>query len=317
MENKKVIAVDLGGTNIRAGLVSSSGQVSDFINEPSLTSLGLRQSLKKLTEVLAEMLRRHPDVAGIGIGIPGAIDYARGVVTESPNLPGWINVELRKILSEKFNVPVYMDNDANVYTLGEWSAGAGRGFDSMACLTLGTGVGGGLILDGRLYRGVQGMASEIGHLAINPRGPLCTCGSRGCLETYASAQALARMAGDEMRRIADEKLRSNFKATVKREGVPGLTRLAENGDATAKKIFARMGYYLGVGLASLNNLLNLDMIVLGGGVSRASDLFLPAALEEIESRCFAAPAKRLQVKRGLLGDNAGLAGAAFLVNRGS
>ncbi len=312
MADSYVIAIDLGGTNIKAGLVSESGEVEDFISDPSLASLGLRQSSGKLRAMIGKLARKQSGIRGIGIGIAGIVDVVNGVVTESPNFSGWKDISVKDIIDSEFDIPVFVDNDANVNALGEWWLGAGKGSSNMACLTLGTGVGGGLILNGRLFHGGQGMAGEAGHMAINPRGPKCGCGNRGCLEMYASSQGLARMVGDELRSCTDDSYRQKIKDVLKKEEIKGLAGLAAEGDELAITVFKRMGYYLGVGTASLNNLLNLELVVLSGGISNAFDLFKSSMQEEINSRCFEAPLGILRIRQGTLGGRAGVIGAAAL-----
>jgi len=239
----------------------------------------------------------------VGIGAPGLVE--NGVVRCSPNLPGWNDVSLQRILGEALALPVILENDANAVAYGEKSTGAGRGLNSLICITLGTGVGGGLILDGKIWRGAFGMAGEVGHMVIEPEGNPCSCGNRGCLETYASATGIVRMAKEAVGRGDAGWDVSTLTTEV-------LDEAARRGDKTAIRIFSEAGRSLGIGVASLLHILNPEAIIIGGGVVKAWELFYPSMAEEINRRCFREITERTKIIPASLGDDAGMLGAARL-----
>jgi glucokinase len=259
-------------------------------------------------------------LAGIGIGVPGIIDMDAGVLRESPNLPGWEDYPVRDEIERRLGTKVILENDANSAALGEKWLGAARDHDDMLMLTLGTGVGGGIVLGGRVWHGMRGMAGEPGHITVEPDGPPCPCGNRGCLEQFASATAIVRMA-----RAAIAQGESPMLARASGEdpefGAKVVYQAAVQGDRVAQEIFRRAGWALGIGLADLINLLNLPIYVIGGGVANSWDAFHPALLEEVRKRSFVyratapeepRPGKETIITRGLLGGEAGLFGAARL-----
>jgi glucokinase len=254
------------------------------------------------------------ELRGIGVGVPGLIDSESGRLLESPNLPGWNDYDVKGEIERRLGTTVILENDANVAALGELWLGAGRGVESLCMYTLGTGVGGGLVLEGKIWRGWNGMAGELGHCNVEPEGHVCGCGSWGCLEQYASATAVVRMAREGMA-----------------VGAPGSSQAvyerAMQGDAEAKKVFERVGRALGMAIADMVNILNLSLYVIGGGVSSAWDAFAPAMFAEVRKRSFvyagttaengeAAGAggrtRSTKICRAALGGDGGLYGAARL-----
>jgi glucokinase len=295
-----VIGVDIGGTNLKIGALLPNGDVLYKMTTPSQVQEGRDSVINRIVNAIEEVERRagELDLAGVGIGIAGAVNQRDGMVVQAPNLPGWEGFRVVEELSEVLSCPIVIDNDANVFTLGEGWRGAARESRNFCCLTLGTGVGGGLVLDGRLWYGVDGTAGEVGHIVVEPDGIPCDCGSRGCLEMYASATALVRMArekGEGEGITADE-----------------IARRARGGDEQCRRLFARMARYLGIGMTDLVNLLNLDMIVLGGGLSESCDLFLDEARKEMLDRSFTVPGERVKVVPAELSSEGGMIGAAFL-----
>ncbi|MFQ5586869.1 MAG: ROK family protein [Thermodesulfobacteriota bacterium] len=296
-----VIGVDLGGTNLKIGALLSNGEVLYKKTVPSQVQGGRDGAVKTILNAV-EDVRFHvrgKRLAGIGIGIAGAVMQQRGIVVQAPNLPGWTGFNIVEELSKTLPFPIVIDNDANVFTLGEGWRGAARESKNFCCLTLGTGIGGGLVLDGRLWLGVDGTAGEVGHIVVEPDGIQCECGGRGCLEMYASATALVRMAREEGE---GEQLTAD-----------DIARLAREGDRRYRSLFSRLARYLGIGMTDLVNLLNIDMIVLGGGLAGSSDLFLDDAREEMLKRSFSVPGESVKVVPAELGSEGGMVGAAFLV----
>lgn len=306
-----VIGVDLGGTNLRTSLLTPAGDILDRHKEPTNASDGWNKVLKRLVENIAQQretaVRRGLAVLAVGVGAPGVIRMDSGIVVKSPNFPDWNNLPLREELERALHIPVFIENDANAAALGEQWRGAGKGISSMILLTLGTGVGGGIVLDNKIWHGADGMAGEIGHMTLVPDGRQCTCGNTGCLEMYASARGIVQSYREEVggaRTPAAEFLREMTSAKV--------YQAAREGDAVARRVMQEMGRMLGIGIANLINIFNPEMIVIGGGVKDAWQLFIDATREEVMRRAFRVPAERTQLVPSLLGDDAGMTGAAAL-----
>ena len=301
------IGVDFGGTNTKVGIVSASGRVAAMRRLPSA---GFRRpsqfvdAVSAAVEALAAAVgTRLGRLRGIGVGAPGSVDAARGIVHSMVNVPGWRNVPLRGMFERRLGCRCAVDNDANLFTLAEHRFGAGRLAAHMVGVTLGTGVGGGLILEGRLYRGADGTAGELGHMVIDPAGSRCGCGRRGCLEAWVGTAAIVRL---------------GRRALGRRAAGPGLTpRLigdaARAGHARAREVWADVGRRLGAGLANVVNLLNPQRIVIGGGIANNWALFAPALMTALQANAMDRPARTVRVVRGRLGDRAGIVGAAVLV----
>jgi len=298
-----VIGVDLGGTNLRTALVSQNGEVVDKVKEPTHASDGHEKVVQRLIENIKAQRdntsRNGIKIAAVGVGAPGVIHADSGVVVTSPNFPDWNNLPLKKELEAALALPVFIENDANAAALGEQWRGAGRGISSMILLTLGTGVGGGIVLDGRIWAGADGMAGEIGHMTIIPDGRQCGCGNTGCLEMYASSRGI----------VMTYQERSPQSMAITSEDI---YQAARDGYALAAEVMKDMGRMLGIGIANLINIFNAEMIVVGGGVKDAWPLFIGTAREEIKKRAFEYPAARTQIVPSVLGDDAGMIGAAAL-----
>jgi glucokinase len=235
-----------------------------------------------------------------------------GVVMKAPNVPSLDGFRLAAALESELQWPAVLENDANAAAVGEMWKGAGRGRRTIICVTLGTGVGGGIIIDGKLWRGIDGSAGEIGHIGVEPFGGVaCTCGSRGCLEVYASATAIVRMTREARPRYPNSPLHTSEGLTAKSVYESGI-----KGDELALEVFRRMGLYLGVGLASLINVLNPEMIVVGGGVADGWSLFIQHVREQVAARAFPVPAGRAEIVQAERGDDAGLLGAAHIAFSG-
>ncbi len=314
-----IIAVDLGGTNVRVAAVNPEGKILHKISFPTDASRGRERVTENILSKIHEFLRRFPEeefeVIGGGFGIPGAIALDRGIVSQSPNLPGWEGFDIRSRLQGGFRMPIFIENDANAFSLGEGWLGAARGVKDFCCLTLGTGVGGGIVLNGDIWHGTEGKAGEIGHMIIDVDGPPCQCGSRGCLEAFASGSAIRRMAIEAIK--GDEKTDLVERCGGELETITSkmVYESARSGDRLSRGIFQKMGMYLGVGLANLVNLLNVELLVIGGRVCEAFDLFIDPARRELEERALGSMGKRVKVERARCGDDAGILGAAYLVKR--
>ncbi|HEY5999729.1 MAG TPA: ROK family protein [bacterium] len=301
-----VVGMDLGGTNLRVAAIDRAGGVEALHREPTAARQGpdalVERIIAAVRAVVAQVEAGGGRVLGVMLGAPGIIAAAEGVVVSSPNLPGWRDVPLRERVGAALGMRVALENDANAAAYGEHWRGAGQGCSSMALLTLGTGVGGGLVLGGALWRGADGMAGEIGHITVDAAGRTCRCGNAGCLETYASATAIV----DRYREL------SGAEEAVSAELVHAR---ALEGDANARQAYREAGRALGIAFATLVNLLNPERIVIGGGVLPAWDLFMPHAEQELRRRAFAAPATRVGFARAALGELAGVTGAGGLLWR--
>jgi len=292
---QRVIGVDLGGTKILAGIVDRAGAVVRRRETPTPTT-SQPKLLEALEAAVAELL--EDDVGALGFGIPSTIDQRSGRAVSSVNIP-LADLDLRTWMRDRFGVPVGIDNDANAATLAEWAHGAGRGTRHMVMLTLGTGVGGGLILDGRPYRGAVGAGAELGHMVIDIDGPPCqgSCTGRGHLESLASGRA-ATLAAQEAFGPAVDAHR--------------LVRLAQEGDAIAVELLATFGHRLGVAIGSLVNIFNPELVVIGGGFSAAGDFLLGPAREALEREALEPGRDLVRVVRAELGTAAGLVGAGLV-----
>jgi glucokinase len=317
------IGVDLGGTNLRIAAVDGDGKLMEKMTLGAEVARGrdfIIAEMCKAIETLREKYRHSGELQGIGIGVPGFIDMASGMVMESPNLPDWKSFPVRDEIEKRLGTPVILENDANSAAMGEKWLGAGRQYDHMAMYTLGTGVGGGLVFNGRLWHGMMGMAGELGHFNVYPDGRPCGCGSRGCLEQYASATAVVRMAREAIARGESAELESLSHDHVQFTA-RSIYNLAVQGELAAKKVFENVGKALGIAIGAMVNALNLPMYVIGGGASNAWDAFAPSMFEEMKFRSsiysLTSPDrighdKGTIITRALLGSDAGLYGAARL-----
>jgi glucokinase len=294
-----VLAVDLGGTNIRMAAVDYDGGILHLTRRPTPKSVSPAE-LISLTAELADECTEHIGenirLCGIAYAAPApASKDCDGVLTRLPNIPTLNGMNLKAALRDRFSFPVTVENDANAAAIGEHWLGASKDVETSIIVTLGTGVGGGIIIDGEPYRGVDGSAGEIGHICVIPDGHPCGCGSRGCIEQYASATAIVRMARE-----------NGLDVSVSHD----VYNAYKSGDERAAIVFRQMGTYLGIVLAGLVNTLNPEMIVIAGGVSAAWDAFIEPLRTEIHLRAFHAPSTRATIARTQLGDNAGILGAA-------
>lgn len=307
------IGVDLGGTNLRIAAVSSEGAFLERIDLDTEVTEGRERVVEHMCAAVAEIEQRlaGAQMVGIGIGVPGIINLARGTVRQSPNLPGWSDFPVRDDIERRLRTPVILENDANAAALGESWVGAGRNVSGLCMITVGTGIGGGLILDGQIWHGMDGMAGELGHMTIDPNGALCGCGNLGCIEAYAAASAITRMA------MAAIRVGRSLELAREAENLGELTAeivyiKAKQGDLVAREIFEMVGRSLGVGLANLINIFNLPLYVVGGGVARGWDAFAPAMMAEVRKRSLVARSTPTRIVPSALGADAGLLGAAYL-----
>ncbi|MBW1916809.1 MAG: ROK family protein [Deltaproteobacteria bacterium] len=311
-----VIGVDLGGTNLRLALVTGQGEIRDRQAFPTPKGRGAQVLLEKLAEAITTMARKTQNqsiqIQAVGMGVPGRVLPEEGRVIFSPNLPELNGYQLGAAARDLLPWPLVMDNDANIFTLGEQWLGAGQGRANILGITLGTGVGGGLVLNGKIWPGEAGSTAEIGHITIDPQGEVCNCGNRGCLETLASAPwtvawVKARLAAGE-----SSCLRASWEQDPESLGGRQLQQAAEAGDALAQAAFNRVGRALGQAVTDVVHLMGLSLVVIGGKFSLAWDQFIGSLEDELDHRLTLFPRRQLQVVPATLGDNAGLLGAARL-----
>lgn len=312
MNNEICIAIDVGGTNLRFCLVDKEGQVLFRERQATEIARGRTDFISRLNASINFLKKKASGeglrLVGIGVGVPGLISND-GVVYSSVNLQPLEGLNLREAILGSSGVPSFVVNDANAWAWGEKCFGAGKTMDSFLMLTLGTGVGSGLVLSGKLWTGADGVAGEFGHATVEPDGRLCGCGNHGCLEQYSSATAIVAAALDAIHEGAQSSL-----ATVAQSEVTSamIAEAAVNGDPLAISIFGQAGRYLGIASASVANLLNLDGIILGGGVAASFDLLAEPMRRELTARAFPIPARRMKVVKSELGDDAGILGVAAM-----
>ncbi|HVY54376.1 MAG TPA: ROK family protein, partial [Thermodesulfobacteriota bacterium] len=276
--------------------------------------LGIETVIDNLVNLIGG-ISEGEKISAVGFGIPGIIDFNDGIITQAPNISNVNNYPIRQNLRSRIGaeIGVIVENDANCAAVGEWWMGAGKNVESLVMITLGTGVGGGIILDRKLWRGADGFGGEVGHMTIYPGGPKCNCGNYGCLEVYSSATGIRRMVRET---LSDSGSKTALRELVKDEE-PGripevVMKAAKVGDEASLRIWDQFGTALGIGMASLVNILNVEMIVLGGGVALAWDLFIDRAISEMKKRALRAPAERVKVMKSVQGDDEGIMGASYL-----
>lgn len=310
-----LIGVDVGGTNVRMGVVTAEGLLLKKIQYPTEMSGGSLAMMELLASRLQEAIegeseQGHP-VTRIGIGLAGPVDRKRGVLINPPNLPDLHGFPLKEFLRKKISLPVFIENDSNAFTLGEGWVGAARGSLHYCGITLGTGVGGGMVVAGKILRGAEGLGGEAGHMVLNPEGPFCGCGGRGCLEVYASGSGIRRMALEAIERGKGEKILEKSGDDLQKVASEGVFEAAREGDPVALEIFNEMGRSLGLGLVNLVNLFNPEKIVIGGNVARAWDYFIGSAKGIVQQRAMRGQRERVEIVQAECGDDSGILGAAY------
>ena len=309
-----VLGVDIGGTKTivavadNGGCILAQAKISTPREQgPAAVLSEIESTLKRLVE---EAGIEPGEIQGLGIGCGGPLDRDRGVILTAPNLPGWDNLPLAEYFETAFHVPAYLDNDVNLAALGEARKGAGVGVDHFAYFNIGTGIGGGIIIDGRLYRGC-GNAGEFGHQTILPDGPECLCGRRGCLESLASGTSIARRAREQLSDYP-ESLVLRYAGDADTITAEYVFKAALDGDLLARRIWKETAEYLGLGIANVVNILNPRRVILGGGVVKAGDLLLDEVRRTVKERAMAQLARDVEIVPGVLGDQAGILGAIYL-----
>jgi glucokinase len=312
-----LVGVDLGGTNIVAGALAEDGrEVLAMRSEPTRSHQGadavIERIVRMIDTVIAETVAQtgasRADFAGIGVGAPGPLDRKRGVVVTTPNL-GWVDFPLRDVIGTATRLPVRIDNDANCATLGEWWLGAAAGANNVIGMTIGTGIGGGIILDGRLYHGASDVAGEIGHTTIDVTGRLCKCGNYGCLEAYASGPSIADRAREAVASDDDGLLVRMVGGDLSRISAATVYEATKGGDEVALDVVRETARLLGAGIANLLNIFNPDVVVIAGGVTQAGDSLFGPLRKEVRKRAFRPAVEACRIVPGLLPGSAGVVGA--------
>lgn len=321
MKRKLALGVDIGATTIKAGVIEQGkmGKVLSRTKGDTLALEGPDKVLKQLLQIIKKLLKefKHDEFVGIGIGTPGIVEQAGGIVKNPPNFSGWADVNLGDLVQKEFKLPVVVENDANAAALGEANFGAGIGRKDFLFVIWGTGVGGGIILDGKIYRGPKGGAGEIGHTTIDYNGPLCNCGNRGCIESYIGQRYMSEQTRYKLQHLPTDAPASRIVQLVKGnlELIEPyiISVAAEQGDQFAKDIFLEAGNLLGVALASIFNALDLRIAIIGGGISAAGDYVFDEIKKSVQSRVLKSIKPDIEIIPAKLGNAAGMLGAASLV----
>ncbi len=308
------VGVDMGGTNVKVAAVRESGEVVEALSLPSEVELGPKHVQEQIERGIGALFERfgREEFAAVGVGAAGSVDDT-GVVKYPPNFPGWEVEGLGERLRRFTGLPVWVDNDANVAAIGEARFGAGKGFTDFLCITLGTGVGGGLFLRGEIYRGPGFAAGEVGHITVDMNGPQCKCGSYGCLERFVGARYIVERAVQKLRQQGGgRKLTDSVKGELDRLTPKVISEAALAGDEVALEVMYETGTVIGVAMASVVNLLNLQRIIVSGGVAQAGDLILQPLRQMLSARALPVPRSQCDVVAAQLGPHAGVLGAAAL-----
>lgn len=317
-----VLAVDLGGTKILTAIVSDNGEMLARQYLLTRADEGPESVIDRLLSAIEHILSQgnigSSGVGSISIASAGAIDVEKGVITLSPNLPAWRDVPLRDIVKERLGIDTFVLNDASAAALGEHRFGAGKGVNNLVFVTVSTGIGGGIIIDGRLYSGASGCAGEIGHMTVDVNGPGCSCGNVGCWETLASGGAIARDATRRISQGEQSSLTEMVKGGTENITAEEVSLAARAGDNLALDVISRAAGYFGVGIVNLVNIFNPEMVIVGGGVAKMGDILLEPARQMVRERAYQLAADAVRIVPARLGDDSGVFGAAvFAFEQGS
>ena len=312
----RYIGIDLGGTNLRAAIADTdTGQIFHQRKCPTLAAEGQEAVIKRIVGLILELTQvggADCDIKGVGIGVPGTPDIDAGVIQFLPNLPGkWLNVPLQSIVEEQVKLPVALINDVRAITLGEWKFGAGRGADTVACLAIGTGIGGGVVVNGQFHLGIGGTAGEFGHHVVEVDGLPCGCGGKGCLELYASGPAIAAMGVKEVMHGHTTRIGELVDHDLNRIDAGTIVQAALEGDPIAKGILQQAGKYLGIAVGNILGVISPERVIFGGGVSSAGDLLLKPIVQTVNERVHVIPLQKVEFVLAELGISGGLVGAAL------
>lgn len=321
MGRQLTIGVDLGATTVKAGVVDGEGKILDNQKVETLANKGPATVIRQISHAVRELLNHYRDgeVIGIGIGAPGVVASDGGVVKYPPNFSDWTEVDLGAEIRKEFRLPVQVENDANVAALAEAKFGAGRGHKDFLFVIWGTGVGGGIILNGEIFRGPYGGAGEIGHVTIDYNGPQCGCGNRGCVEAYVGQRYLSQRTREKLKNFdtSSSKILALVQGNFDAIEPYTISMAAHQGDQLAHDILVEAGTILGVGLASVLNILDLRFVIVGGGISASEKFVFDAIERSIASRVLQGSRDAISVAPAQLGNTAGILGAASLIQHRS
>lgn len=303
--------VDVGGTFVKIGLVAKEGKILNQTQIPTEAEKPAEEMLKRAAKTIRQLVegQSNCELRAAGIGTAGSVHVEKGILYEAPNMPNWKDVPIGEILSNALGVPVFVDNDANAAAWGEYGYGAGRGSQYMLLVTLGTGVGGGLVLDGKPYRGAIDAGGEFGHTSIDYEGWICSCGCKGCVEAYVGTKGILRQVREGLESCPDSLLAEIDPDKIMPVDV---SQAADQGDILALRVLEQTGIYLGYGLANAVNLLNIQRVVVGGGVARAGDKILKPAFKSMQANSLRVLGEIVDLVPAQLSNSAGLVGAAWL-----
>jgi glucokinase len=313
---KKYIGCDLGGTNLRAAIVDvENGSIIHQMSIPTLARDGPDALMKRMAGLFPQLIEwaelKKEDIGGVGIGVPGVLDLEKGETLFLPNLPGnWPHVPLAETITKLTGLPTILLNDVHAITNGEWRFGAGRGVDTVAVFAVGTGIGGGLVINGQLNLGIGGTGGELGHMTIDYSGPVCGCGNKGCLEAFASGPAIAAMGMKAVTQGLTTRIGEKCEYDLNRITPELIARAAQEGDQIAMEIYERAGFYLGIAAANICVAIGPRRIIIGGGVSQVGELLLEPIRRTLREHVRVMPVEEVEVMQSQLGDNAGVIGVA-------
>lgn len=309
--------IDIGGTNVKFGLFDNTGKVLFKEQRPTMAEKGPTPLLHMITNIAERLLyfaaeEGYP-VKWVGVGSPGAIDYKTGqVIGPCPNIEGWQGTEIGASMRERLNMPIYVDNEVNAMALAEVRFGAAIGARSVVCVTVGTGVGGGVIIDGKVVHGASSSAGELGHMTIDVNGPRCACGNYGCIESFCSSRAIMARTKSHLNNGLTDIFNEVLEGSLENLTIKKLFAAARRGDSIAAEVVTETARYLGAGLAGVVNLLNPEVVVIGGGIADGGAGFVEAVTQEIKRRAFSSAVSKLIVAKAALGNDAGFMGAGLL-----
>jgi len=313
-QERLVLGVDLGGTKILTAVINEQGKMLSRDHSITPAAKGQDAVIQSILDSAGHALDQAgvtaPDISAVGVGAPGLSNPETGILFTSPNLPGWQNVPLRDIIEKALGRQTFLINDANAAALGELYFGAAKGSRNFIYITISTGIGGGIVINGKLYTGASGIAAEIGHMTVDDEGPPCTCGNKGCWETLASGTALAREAKQRLAQGVKTSILEHAGGDTKKVTAEVIHQAALAGDSLARELISKTGYYIGVGLASLLNIFNPELIIIGGGLSNIGDMLLQPAYKVAEERAFTKAWEAVRFVPPQLGRNSGVLGAA-------
>ncbi len=313
-KDKYAIGVDLGGTSIKLGIVTNTGRLIKKISIRTEAEKGPKKVIDNIISGIKELTEKSKyKIDGVGIGCPGVVTPGKGIVEDPPNLPRWKKVNIGKIIFQEFRKPVIVDNDANAAAIGELTFGSGKKYKSFIMITLGTGVGGGIVINKKIYHGDFGAAGEIGHISIDFNGPKCNCGSYGCIEAYAGNHYLRERVRKELKKHPESKMWKLINNDLSKVSPRNIQSAAEVGDAYAKSVINELGVHLGSAFASLCNVLDISVFIIGGGIAGFGKPLFDSIKKTIAGRVMAPIRPRVRVLPAKLKNDAGIKGASALV----